>query len=181
MAGASFQIDLDEVESAAKLIRSMLDDLEEPTNHLEAVVKQVKPTVYGADLLGDALVGKTSALGGVGDHQQQVLEGIRTFLTTSGIVAANLLKMAQSHRDTDDQNSQDLHKILRDGGTPPVGGQVTPPVPAPAPTPAPAPAPAPTDPGYVAPKAPTLDYNHPVPPVERPPAGGGGGPHRSEI
>ncbi|MER5639671.1 hypothetical protein ABT095_22265 [Kitasatospora sp. NPDC002227] len=185
MAGA-FQIDLGEVESAAKLIRSMLDDLEEPTNHLESVVKQVQKSVYGTDLLGKALTGGSSSVGGVAEHQQQVLEGIRAYLTNSAAMAANLLKMVESHRLTDDQNSQDLNQILKDGGTPPSGGPggspgPTPP-PAPAPTPPPpAPAPAPaSDPGYVPPPAPTLDYNHPKPPVERPPAGGGG-PHRSEI
>ncbi|WP_441246574.1 hypothetical protein [Kitasatospora sp. McL0602] len=185
MAGASFQIDLEEVESAAKLIRSMLDDLAEPANHLEAVVKQVQKSVYGSDLLGKSLTGGSSSVGGVDVHQQQVLEGIRSYLTNSGAMAANLLQMVESHRLTDGQNSQDLDKILKDGGSGSGSGS-SPASPPPPSSPPPAPVSAPTpikdkDPGYVPPAAPTLDYNHPNPLFPGRPPVGGGGSHHSEI
>ncbi|AUG76706.1 hypothetical protein CFP65_1832 [Kitasatospora sp. MMS16-BH015] len=166
MAGDSFHIDLDEVESAAKQIRSMLDDLEDPTNHLEAVIKQIKASVYGTDLLGKTLTGGSSSVGGVADHQEQALAGIRTYLTNSAQMAANLLQMVESHRATDGQNSDELHGLIKDGGS---GSKPVPP-----PAPISAPAPGPQDPGYVAPPPPKLDYNHPNPLLNRPGVGGGG-------
>ncbi|GAA2153656.1 hypothetical protein GCM10009760_51560 [Kitasatospora kazusensis] len=196
MANDSFRIDIGEVEAAAKLIRSMVEDLQTPTDHLDAVVQQVTSTVYGTDALGKALTGAGSSVGGLAEHQKQVLAGIHTYLQNSAAMAANLLTMVEQHRATDDLQASDLKRVL-DGGTGstdalPVGQVVpkgipeTPALPltpttvtepvAPAPDPAPAPAPAPApDSTYHNPAAPTLDYNHPRPDPETGPHGGGGG------
>ncbi len=194
MADASFHIDLGEVEAAAKLIRSMVDDLQGPTNDLEAVVKQVTATVYGTDTLGKALTGAGSSVGGLAEHQQQVLTGIQDYLKNSAAMAQNLLTMVEQHRATDDLQASEMKRVL-DGGAPsspavPNSTPVPTPVPAPAPIPVPDPTPAPeptpvpppppvptvTDSGYQDPTKPNLDYNKPPPtrPEPGPHTGAGG-------
>lgn len=200
MAGETVQIDLDEVQAAATAIAGLLDELNGPVNQLEAKVKQVQDAVYGTDLLGKALVGDSSAVGGLGAHQTQVLEGIKAFLQNAAAVAANLRTMAARHQSIDEEHAADLRRITTtggDGGTGSggtgsgggAGGTVTLPVtaplsapvsvppsaPVPAAVPEPAPAPAPeTGIGYHDPTAPDLDYNKPVPHPEVHSGGGGG-------
>lgn len=199
MANTSFRIDLTEVETAAKLIRSMLDDLETPTNHLEAVVKQIQASVYGSDLLGKALQGGGSSVGGLAQHQEQVLAGIRQYMQNSAAMAQNLLVMVERHRATDDLQATELMRIL-DGSpasasptpvrtsaplistvpvhstipvhTIPATAPTAPVVPDAVPVPAPAPVAAP-DPGFQAPPPPNLHYNTPPPEHEPAPHGGG--------
>ena len=88
MAEGKFRVDLEQVEAAAKMIQTMLDDLERPTAELKAAVEQIKPTVYGTDRLAKSLTGSTGSVGGLADHQKQVLEGIQKFLANSAQVAA---------------------------------------------------------------------------------------------
>ncbi|MGK4579000.1 hypothetical protein [Kitasatospora sp. HPMI-4] len=181
MAGDSVWIDLDEVEAAAKSIRGMLEELTGPANHLEAVAKQVKATVYGTDLLGKALQGGSSSVGGLAEHQEQVLAGIRTFLQNSEAMAQNLLTMCQSHRANDELHAADLNRVHPGSAAPPAGPiapvsgaaepsrmpsePATPPVSAPAPA---------AETSYHNPQAPTLDYDKPAPKPEPGPRGGGG-------
>lgn len=194
MAGESVQIDLDEVQTAAKAIAGLLDELNGPMNQLEAKVKQVQKSVYGTDLLGKSLGGGSSSVGGLGEHQTQVLEGIRAFLQNAAAVAANLQAMAGRYRSVDEDHAADLRRIGSDGGSttapgtqsapgpvvPPLGpvvpplGPVTPLGPVIPPL-GPVGGPAP-DPGigYHDPGAPTLDYNTPPPPEPRPGGGPGG-------
>ncbi|MFJ4674423.1 hypothetical protein [Kitasatospora sp. NPDC088783] len=116
MAGETVQIDLDEVQAAATAIAGLLDELNGPVNQLEAEVKQVQDAVYGTDLLGKALVGDSSAVGGLGAHQTQVLEGIKAFLQNAAAVAANLRTMAARHQSIDEEHVADLRRITTTGG-----------------------------------------------------------------
>ncbi|MER8186421.1 hypothetical protein [Kitasatospora sp. NPDC094015] len=169
MAAAEFRIDLSEVETAARLIRGMVDDLEAPTNHLEAVVKQIRPSVYGTDLLGKALQGGGSSVGGLADHQEQVLTGIRAFLKNSAAMAQNLRVMCDNHRATDDLHASDLTRVLDGAGAPAAPPAL--PAPGAAPGPAPAPVTAPGS-GYQGAAAPELTYNTPRPHDPAPHGGG---------
>ncbi|GAA2155608.1 hypothetical protein GCM10009760_55690 [Kitasatospora kazusensis] len=177
MADASFHIDLGEVEAAAKLIRGMVDDLQGPTNDLEAVVKQVTATVYGTDTLGKALTGAGSSVGGLAEHQQQVLAGIQEYLKNSAAMAQNLLTMVEQHRATDDLQASEMKRVL-DGGAPSSPGTPTS-TPTPVAVPVAAPGPVPTtvtDSGYQDPTKPNLDYNKPPPTrLEPGPRTGAGG------
>ncbi|MET9617422.1 hypothetical protein [Kitasatospora indigofera] len=178
MSGSSFQIDLDEVEAAAKKIRTMLDDLEAPAARLEAVIKQIQPTVYGTDNVGKSLTGGTSSVGGLSEHQQQVFEGVKRYLQNSAQLAANLELMCQRYRATDEARAVDLRAL--DGGR----GE-TEPVPASLPTVQEPPIPQ-KDPVtltvphgqtdvYHDPTAPELDYNErdtDEEPIPRPAPGG---------
>jgi hypothetical protein len=204
VAGETVQIDLDEVQTAAKTIAGLLDELNGPMNQLEAKVKQVQDKVYGSDLLGKSLVGETSGIGGLGTHQTQVLEGIREFLRNAAAVAANLQTMAARHQSVDEEHAADLRRLGTEaGGTGATGGTgvdavartqpavplsapITPAVPASEGVPVsaevpsvpagqPVSAPAPAPGiGYHDPTAPDLDYNKPVPPSEVHSGGGGG-------
>ncbi|MEU9126822.1 hypothetical protein AB0D08_01685 [Kitasatospora sp. NPDC048540] len=111
MSGKSFQIDLDEVEAAAKAIRTMLDDMEAPTARLEAVIKQIKPTAYGTDAVGKSLTGGGSSVGGIPEHQQQVFDGVKKYLANSAQLAANLELMCQQYRQTDDAQATELRRL----------------------------------------------------------------------
>ncbi|MEU3496745.1 hypothetical protein [Kitasatospora cineracea] len=118
MAGETVQIDLDEVQAAAKTIAGLLDELNGPMNQLEAKVKQVQDKVYGSDLLGKSLIGETSGIGGLGTHQTQVLEGIREFLRNAAAVGANLQTMAARHQSVDEEHAADLRRLgTETGGT----------------------------------------------------------------
>ncbi|MFD8477880.1 hypothetical protein [Kitasatospora sp. NPDC059673] len=180
-------MDLDEVDAAAKKIISLLHELEGPANQLEAVIKQVEDSVYGTDLLGKALKGAGSSVGGLAKHQQQTLAGIRTLLKNANAMGQNLQTMAARHRTNDEQHGTEIGRISTNGDLPAsprlAGGAQPGPDPAtadrvvraPQETVAPAadttaapPPPAPvkpignTDAGsdYHRPDAPTLDYNH---------------------
>ncbi|WP_441246579.1 hypothetical protein [Kitasatospora sp. McL0602] len=176
MASSSFRIDFAEVEAASKLIHNMLADLEEPANRLEAVVKQVQKSVYGTDLLGKSLTGGTSSVGGVGEHQDQVLAGIRAYIANTTVMAQNLQHIVDTHRSNDDEQATELHGILKDNGTPQTPGAtrtgtITPAVTVGVPA---TPATPPQTPDFTPPPPPKLDYNPPKPPpVDRPPVGGG--------
>ncbi|BAJ31810.1 MULTISPECIES: hypothetical protein [Kitasatospora] len=202
MADDTVWIDLDEVDAAAKKIIGLLAELNGPANKLEAAVKQVQASVYGTDLLGKALQGAGSSVGGLAQHQEQVLEGIRTLLRNATAVGENLQSMVARHRANDDAQAAALGVITDTGTMPtdpelasarsapagdsvagPAGGPVSVgvlPVSLPdAPLPDAPPPLAPigsTDPGvdYHDPDAPTLDYNHPNPLI-RPGAGHTGG------
>ncbi|MFD8595251.1 WXG100 family type VII secretion target [Kitasatospora sp. NPDC059646] len=199
MADETVWIDLDEVESAAKTIMGLLKELEGPANRLEAKVKQVEDSVYGTDLVGKALQGAGSSVGGLGKHQEQVLAGIRTLIQNATAMGQNLQAMAARHRANDEQHGAEIGRISADGDMPadprlpgnlsaPVGtvpaslpGVPDEPSVDPRPTPPPPPAPvAPigdtdTDTDYHRPDAPTLDYNHHDEVVEALRGGGGGG------
>ncbi|BFV61101.1 hypothetical protein KCMC57_up62050 [Kitasatospora sp. CMC57] len=111
MAAGEFRVDLEQVEAAAKMIQTMLDDLERPTAELQAAVDQIKPTVYGTDRLAKSLTGSTSSVGGLADHQKQVLDGIKQFLANSAQVAENLRLMVANYRTVDESNATSLRAI----------------------------------------------------------------------
>ncbi|MGW4378484.1 hypothetical protein [Kitasatospora sp. NPDC004531] len=136
MANETVWIDLDEVETAAKKIMDLLHELEGPANRLEAKVKQVEETVYGSDLLGKALKGGGSSVGGLGKHQQQALTGIRELMKNATAVGQNLQAMAARHRVNDEEHGDRIGRITTDGTTPasprpasprPVGADAAPP------------------------------------------------------
>ncbi|MFC8718560.1 WXG100 family type VII secretion target [Kitasatospora sp. NPDC057198] len=118
MADETVWIDLDEVEAAAKKILGLLDELSGPANQLEAKVKQVKETVYGTDLVGKAIQGGSSSVGGLADHQEQVLQGIRTLIQNATAVGENLQSMAARHRANDEQQATALGGVMGDGTMP---------------------------------------------------------------
>ncbi|MFJ1751794.1 WXG100 family type VII secretion target [Kitasatospora sp. NPDC088134] len=201
MAGDSVWIDLDEVDAAAKLIMDLLEELEGPANQLEAKIKQVQASVYGTDLLGKSLQGGGSSVGGLAQHQEQVLAGIRTLMQNATAMGQNLKTMADSHRSNDEARATEIGRITDTGAMPadpnlaglrigtvesvpatpltrpdaPLGPVVTgddPPVPPPAPVVTI----GTTNPGggYHDPDAPDLDYNHGNPLIERLDHGGAG-------
>ncbi|GAA2227771.1 MULTISPECIES: hypothetical protein [Kitasatospora] len=182
MSGNSFQIDLDVVEGAAQQIQRMLEDLQAPTAKLQAVVKQITEVAYGTDPLGHALTGGTSGVGGLPQHQDEVLAGIQEYLQNSAVMAQNLLTMCQRYRETDDQQAAQLRAI---------GGPDMPPAPVSAPVAPVAPVAAPvTDPGWRAPtgvvyqdpNAPALGSDQSASTERQPPsrpAGGGG--HQAQL
>ncbi|PJN21031.1 hypothetical protein [Kitasatospora sp. CB02891] len=198
MADETVWVDLDEVEAAAKKIMDLLHELEGPANHLEAVVKQVEDSVYGTDLVGKALKGGGSSVGGLSKHQQQALQGIRELMKNATAVGQNLQAMASRHRANDELHSTEIGRIATNGDLPaaprlsgvvdavPASLPSAPRVPAADPVPTPPP-PAPVAPigdtgvgdGYHGPDAPTLDYNHhkDIPDPIR----GGGGPGTRQV
>ncbi|WP_143200096.1 hypothetical protein [Kitasatospora sp. CB01950] len=188
MADETVWIDIDEVESAAKKIIDLLNELEGPANQLEAKIKQVEESVYGTDLLGKAFKGGGSSVGGLGKHQEQVLTGIRELMKNATAVGQNLQSMAARHRINDEEYSTQIGRITTNGDMPaaprvpggssgsvesvPASDRV---IGAPVETvvaadrePTPPPPPAPIAPignteateGYHKPDAPTLEYNH---------------------
>jgi ABC-type transporter Mla subunit MlaD len=126
MSGDAFQIDLDVVEASAQQIQRMLDDLQDRTARLRAVVQQITEVAYGTDPLGKALTGGSSGVGGLPQHQQQVLAGIEDYLQNTAAMAQNLLTMCQRYRATDEQHAAALRAI---------GGPDLQPPPEPVPTP----------------------------------------------
>ncbi|MGW4805409.1 WXG100 family type VII secretion target [Kitasatospora sp. NPDC004272] len=120
MADETVWIDLDEVEAAAKKILGLLDELTGPANQLAAKVKQVQATVYGTDLVGKAIQGGSSSVGGLAEHQEQVLQGIGVLIQNATAVGQNLQSMAARHRANDDQQATMLGGIT-DTGTMPAG------------------------------------------------------------
>ncbi|MFD7734140.1 hypothetical protein ACFV6F_27635 [Kitasatospora phosalacinea] len=120
MADGTVWIDLDEVEAAAKKILGLLDELSGPANQLAAKVKQVKETVYGTDLVGKAIQGGSSSVGGIAEHQDQVLQGIQVLIQNATAVGENLQSMVARHRANDDQQATALGSIT-DTGTMPTG------------------------------------------------------------
>jgi hypothetical protein len=122
MSGSSFRIDLDEVQAAVKAIKAMLDDLEAPTARLEAVINQIKPTVYGTDAVGRSLTGGSSSVGGLPDHQQQVFAGVKAYLQNSAQMAANLDLVVQRYRETEEAQTAELQRLNGgQAGSAPVG------------------------------------------------------------
>ncbi|GAB2730658.1 hypothetical protein [Kitasatospora kifunensis] len=117
MAGTGVQIDLDTVEATAKKIHGLLDELTTATAKLNAVIQQVQPSVYGTDALGKALTGGSSSVGGLADHQKQVLAGIQDYLTNSTSMAQNLTLMCERHRTNDGQQADNLKGIGNNGDT----------------------------------------------------------------
>ncbi|BFV59805.1 hypothetical protein KCMC57_up49090 [Kitasatospora sp. CMC57] len=158
MAADSFSIDLEEVEAAATMIQRMHDDLEEAYIKLSTFVKTVNKEIYGTDLVGQSLGGKTAAVIGLAEQQEKTLAGFDAFLKNTAQVATNLKTMIGGHRDTDSEHADKLNKI-GDGMDIPL----------------PPPPSAGTGPGYVSPtKGPDLDYNHhktPDPSATPPPRG----------
>ncbi|MDR3033894.1 MAG: hypothetical protein LBV78_12450 [Kitasatospora sp.] len=122
MADETVWIDLDEVEAASKKIMGLLDELNGPANKLEAAVKQVQESVYGTDLLGKALLGGSSSVGGLAQHQEQVLAGIRTLMQNATAVGENLQSMVARHRANDEEQAAAMGQVIP-AGTPsaPVG------------------------------------------------------------
>ncbi|GLW53609.1 hypothetical protein [Kitasatospora phosalacinea] len=118
MADKTVWIDLDEVEAAAKKILGLLDELNGPANQLAAKVKQVKETVYGTDLVGKAIQGGSSSVGGIAEHQEQVLEGIRVLIQNATAVGENLQSMVARHRANDDQQAAALGGVMGTGTMP---------------------------------------------------------------
>ncbi|MFC8450366.1 hypothetical protein [Kitasatospora sp. NPDC057223] len=115
MADESVWIDLDEVQSSAKTILRLLKELEGPANQLEAAVKQVQDSVYGADLLGKSLQGSGSSIGGLGQHQEQVMAGIRVLMQNATAMGDNLAIMAARHEANDQQHAAELARIGESG------------------------------------------------------------------
>lgn len=161
MAGSSgsFSIDLAEVEASAGMIQRMHDDLQEAYIVLKTYVGTVNKEIYGKDLVGQSLGGKTAAVIGLAEQQEKTLAGLKSFLENTAQVAANLKTMVVSHRGTDSDNADDMKKI--DGAND-----------------IPLPLPPSTSPGsgYVSPQPPPkLDYNHagdrPEPPPRPQPGG----------
>ncbi|MFE2345600.1 hypothetical protein ACFVT9_01080 [Kitasatospora cineracea] len=131
MADETVWIDLDEVEAASKKIMGLLDELNGPANKLEAAVKQVQESVYGTDLLGKALLGGSSSVGGLAQHQEQVLAGIRTLMQNATAVGENLQTMVARHRANDDEQAAAMGQVIPTGTlSAPVGQAPTGAVPA---------------------------------------------------
>ncbi|MGW4813702.1 hypothetical protein ACWEPB_18975 [Kitasatospora cineracea] len=131
MADETVWIDLDEVEAASKKIMGLLDELSGPANKLEAAVKQVQESVYGTDLLGKALLGGSSSVGGLAQHQEQVLAGIRTLMQNATAVGENLQTMVARHRANDDEQAAAMGQVIPTGTlSAPVGQAPTGAVPA---------------------------------------------------
>ncbi|MFC6599326.1 hypothetical protein [Kitasatospora paranensis] len=181
MSGSSFRIDLDEVEAAVKAIKAMLDDMEGPTARLEAVINQIKPTVYGTDAVGKSLTGGSSSVGGLADHQQQVFAGVKAYLQNSAQMAANLDLVVQRYRETEEAQTAELQRL--NGGQAGSAPVATEPAQlrqvdaiAPSPVSVTLPPTATQDAGYHNPDAPQLDYNErdSKPDPEPRPAPGGG-------
>ncbi|GAA2102117.1 hypothetical protein GCM10009759_36390 [Kitasatospora saccharophila] len=118
MADETVWIDLDEVEAAAKKILGLLDELTGPANQLAAKVKQVQATVYGTDQVGKAIQGGSSSVGGLAEHQEQVLQGIGVLIQNATAVGQNLQSMAARHRANEDQQATALGGIMGDGTMP---------------------------------------------------------------
>ncbi|MFI5528029.1 hypothetical protein ACIA8O_05665 [Kitasatospora sp. NPDC051853] len=143
-SSGSFSIDLAEVESSATMIQRMHDDLHEAFIVLNTYVGTVNKEIYGKDLVGTSLGGKTAAVIGLSEQQEKTLAGMKAFLENTAQVAANLKTMAASHRGTDSDSADDMKKIEQ-------GNDIPLPLP---------PSSAPGG-GYVSPQAPPkLDYNH---------------------
>ncbi|MCX4751311.1 hypothetical protein OG455_38420 [Kitasatospora sp. NBC_01287] len=178
MAGTHVRIDLDAVDDTAKKINGLLDELTTATAKLNAVIQQVQPSVYGTDGLGKALTGGSSSVGGLADHQKQVLTGIQDYLSNSTAMAQNLTLMSQRHRENDGQQAANLKGI----GT---GDPTSPTLPDADPAPEQTqPTPTPTDdqayqddpskdPTYKDPNAPTLTFDTTT--TKQPDDGGGRG------
>ncbi|MEV7117329.1 WXG100 family type VII secretion target [Kitasatospora griseola] len=179
MAGDGVNIDLDEVQAAAKTIAALLEEMQGPFAQLEAHINMVADSVYGTDLLGKALTGGSSSVGGFNKHQKDVLAGIKLLLSNATTMGANLQTMAARHQANDENHASELSRITTGDGTPltPTTPAVSPsPTPTPAPAPAPAPTPQPDPAGYHTQDGPSLDYNKPKPPPEsHGPVGGGPG------
>jgi len=111
MSSGSFWIDLQEVEAAARKIESIVRELESDTARVETAVLRVPLTAYGTDQLGTALLGGGSGVGGLVEHQQLAIEGIRRYLRNSAAMAENLMLMCRRHRETDGANAAEF----RDG------------------------------------------------------------------
>ncbi|MFJ8045540.1 hypothetical protein ACIRBX_34040, partial [Kitasatospora sp. NPDC096147] len=139
MAGSSgsFSIDLAEVDSSATMIQRMYDDLQEAFVVLKTYVGTVNKEIYGKDLVGESLGGKTAAVIGLSEQQEKTLAALKAFLDNTGQVAANLKSMVASHRGTDDENAEEMKKIEQ-------GNDI----------PLPLPPSTGPGPGYVAPQAP---------------------------
>ncbi|MEV4556783.1 hypothetical protein AB0K51_07265 [Kitasatospora sp. NPDC049285] len=118
MADETVWIDLDEVQSSAKTIMGLLKELEGPANQLEAAVKQVQASVYGTDLLGKSLQGGGSSVGGLAQHQEQVMAGIRVLMQNATAMGENLLTMAARHEANDEQQASELTRISDTGAMP---------------------------------------------------------------
>ncbi|MFI9782690.1 WXG100 family type VII secretion target [Kitasatospora sp. NPDC051984] len=181
MAGDGVNIDLDEVQAAAKTIAALLEEMQGPFAQLEAHINMVEDSVYGTDLLGKSLTGGGSSVGGFNKHQKDVLAGIKLLLSNATAMGTNLQTMAARHQANDEEHASALSRISAGDGTPlaPLTPAVAPsptptPMPAPTPAPAPAPVPPPDNGGYHTQDGPSLDYNKPKPPPEpHGPVGGG--------
>jgi hypothetical protein len=112
VSGKSFRIDVPEVRSAAHSIRRAVDDLDLATRNLEAAVRRVSGAHYGADPLGRALQGEGSGVGGLAQHQERVLQGIRKYLDNSSQMSDNLLLMCEQHAQNDAETAARLRRIL---------------------------------------------------------------------
>ncbi|MFF0292461.1 WXG100 family type VII secretion target [Kitasatospora sp. NPDC004614] len=180
MAGDGVNIDLDEVQAAAKTIAALLEEMQGPFAQLEAHINMVEDSVYGTDLLGKSLTGGGSSVGGFNKHQKDVLAGIKLLLSNATAMGTNLQTMAARHQANDEEHAASLSRIGTDVSAPlePLIPATAPTPTSPAATPAPAPAPAPTpqpdNGGYHTQDGPSLDYNKPKPPPEPHGPGGGG-------
>lgn len=123
MSSGEFRIDLQEVEAAARKIRSLVAELEPHTAEVEAAVQGVSRSAYGTDPVGAALLGGGSVAGGLVEHQQQAVEGIRRYLRNSAAMADNLLLMCRHYREADDGHAAELLGILGESGGQSPGGQ----------------------------------------------------------
>ncbi|MCD0484206.1 hypothetical protein LO771_17850 [Streptacidiphilus sp. ASG 303] len=113
MSSPSFRIDLTEVRTAALTIRRAVDDLDLATRALEAAVQRVTAAHYGTDPLGRALQGEGSGVGGLPQHQEKVLQGIRHYLRNSSRLSDNLLLMCERHAENDAETAALLRRIHR--------------------------------------------------------------------
>ncbi|WP_055588788.1 hypothetical protein [Peterkaempfera griseoplana] len=117
MSSPSFEIDTTEVRAAAVGIRRAVDDLDQATRTLEAAVQRVTGAHYGTDPLGMSLQGQGSGVGGLAQHQQRVLQGIRQYLNNSAQLADNLVLMCDRHAENDAETAAQLRRILDGGDT----------------------------------------------------------------
>lgn len=111
MGSKAFWIDLQEVETAARTIGSIVRELEIDAARVETAVQRVPRAANGTDQLGTRLLGGRSGVGELVEHQQQALEGIHRYLRNSAAMAENLMLMCRRHRETDGANAAEF----RDG------------------------------------------------------------------
>ncbi|WP_371493544.1 hypothetical protein OG871_38720 [Kitasatospora sp. NBC_00374] len=154
MSSGEFRIDLQEVEAAARKIRSLVAELEPHTAEVEAAVQGVSRAEYGTESVGAALLGGGSGVGGLVEHQKQAVEGIRRYLQNSAAMADNLLLMCRHYREADDGHAAELLGILGEAGGQAAGGQ----------------APGVQTPGVQTPGVQALPLARPAPPVRGNPA-----------
>ncbi|WP_377273846.1 hypothetical protein [Peterkaempfera sp. SMS 1(5)a] len=117
MSSESFQVDLNEVSNSADVIRRAVEELAQATSTLQAAMQRVTEAHLGHDAVGRVLKGESSGIGGITQHQDRVIKGIRDYLDNSTKVSDNLLLMCRRYAESDDEVATSLKQIHSDSNT----------------------------------------------------------------